>query len=236
MALNKKQLAYNDIRARVLALELAPGAPLDETALSEAYGLSRTPMREVLQRLAGEGYVSLEANRGAAVCSMDLGTMRSFFQTAPMIYCSIARLAADNATPEQVSALRKVQHRFRDAVDSNAASDMSLLNHQFHEAIGHMSGNAYLQPSLNRLLIDHTRMSHRFYRPRQAAGKGRVEQACRQHDQLIAAIEAGDGERAAAISLQHWELSRGEIEKYVQPEPLPADQMTRYAESETNAV
>ena len=220
---NRKQLAYDDLRARVLALKLSPGSSLDETALAEAYGLSRTPMREVLQRLAGEGYAHLEAHRGAIVSSMDLITMRSFFQTAPLIYCAVTRLAAENATADQVDGLRKLQERFRKAVNENAAQEMSMLNHEFHETIGRMSENAYLLPSLNRLLIDHTRMSHRFYRPRLAQGHQRVEQACAQHDNMIDAIEAGDGDGAAALSLEHWELSRGEIEKYVQPEPLPTE-------------
>ena len=236
MAINKKQLAYNDIRSRVLALELAPGSAIEEAMLTDAYGLSRTPLREVLQRLAGEGYVQLEANRGATVAAMDLGTMRSFFQTAPIIYCAVARLAAENASPGEISSLRKIQDDFRNAVRKKAASDMAMLNHQFHEAIGLMSGNAYLLPSLNRLLIDHTRMSHRFYRPRKAAGRRRVEQACAQHDHLVDAIETGDAELAASLSLEHWELSRGEIEKYALPEPLPMEDMSNIIERQTDAV
>lgn len=236
MKSDRKAYCFDDLKRRVLELQIAPGTPLDEVALSVTYDLSRTPLREVLQRLAGEGYVTIAANRGATVSSMDLNTMRSFFQTAPLIYSAVARLAAENAVAKQISALKKVQSRFRKAVRQNATSDMSMLNHSFHEVIGTMAGNPYLLPSLNRLLVDHTRMSHRFYRPRQETGKQRVNLACDQHDAMIAAFEAGDAERSADLALQHWELSRSEIEKYVQPDPLPIDGHLDDLEKRTDAL
>ncbi len=233
---NRKIECYEDLKQRILALEIAPGTPLDEVALSRAYGLSRTPLREVFQRLSGDGYISLEANRGATASSMDFDVMRSFFQTAPLIYCAVARLAAENATPGQITMLHNIQSRFRKAVSRRNAVEMSTLNHAFHETIGQMSGSAYLLPSLNRLLIDHTRMSHRFYRPRLETGKRRVKLACDQHEAMINALEAGDGNRAAKLTLEHWELSRSEIEKYVQPDPLPMDKSFDYLEGRRNAV
>ena len=63
---DKKTACYEDLKQRILALDIAPGAALDEIQLCDAYGLSRTPLREVFRRLAGEGYVTLEANRGAS--------------------------------------------------------------------------------------------------------------------------------------------------------------------------
>ena len=98
MKQNRKLDCLSEIRTRILTMGIAPGAALDESALSEEFGVSRTPVREVLQRLAGEGYVALADNRGAKVASMDLSTMRTFFQTAPLIYSTVARLAAENRT------------------------------------------------------------------------------------------------------------------------------------------
>ena len=232
---DRKTQCSDDLKRRILELEIAPGTPLDEVALSVAYDLSRTPLREVLQRLSGEGYVTIAANRGATVSSMDLNVMRSFFQTAPLIYSAVARLAADNAISHQIIGLKKVQSRFRKAVRQNATTDMSMLNHSFHAVIGTMADNPYLLPSLNRLLIDHTRMSHRFYRPRQEAGKQRVNLACEQHEAMISAIEDRDAERSAELALQHWELSRSEIEKYVQPDPLPIDSQLEELEKTSHA-
>lgn len=223
MKKNKKEQALESVKHRILTLDLAPGVALDETLLAEQYGLSRTPLREVLQRLAGEGYISLENNRGASASSMDLNTMRSFFQSAPMIYAAITRLATEQATAAQLDAIKETQKAFRQAVTTNTVSDMVLHNHRFHEITGIMAASTYLAPSLGRLLIDHTRMSYRFYTTDHNTSRQRILQACDQHDEMIEAIENRQAARAVDLTLKHWELSRSEMEKYVSPDPLPND-------------
>ena len=225
--MSKKDACLADLKARVLALDLAPGAALDEVSLSETYGLSRTPLREVLQRLAGEGYISLEANKGALVSAMDFAAMRQFFQTAPIIYCAISRLAAENASLAQVKALKAAQFEFSKAKSDLQAGSMALANHRFHEITGEMSGNPYLLPAMGRLLIDHTRMSQRFYSGTAPQDGVRIVQAAHQHDLLIDAIERRSAEEAVEITLDHWALSRDEIERYVWPDPLPDDTTRR---------
>jgi DNA-binding GntR family transcriptional regulator len=221
MKISKKDEVYKDLKQRVLTLDLPPGHPLDEALLSEQYELSRTPLREVLQRIAGEGYINLEAHRSATVSSMDLATMRSFFQSAPLIYAAIARLATEQATESQIGTLKKIQTAFRKSVQQSAASDMSMLNHQFHEQLGVMASSPYLAPSLGRLLIDHTRMSHRFYRVRQTSSRMRIDQACDQHDEMIQAIADRAPGKTVELTIAHWELSRTEMDKYVMPDSLP---------------
>lgn len=225
MKQSKKDFAFDQLKKRVLCLDLPPGSALDEVALSEQYGLSRTPMREVFQRLAGAGYVSLENNRGASVSSMDLDTMRGFFQSAPMIYAAVARLATELATPSQISTLKKIQSQFAKSVKAGAATDMAMHNHRFHEQMGVMAASPYLAPSLGRLLIDHTRMAQRFYRANRATSGKRVDLACEQHDAMIDAIHNRQSALTVDLTLAHWELSRGEIDKYVLPDPLPFDQL-----------
>jgi DNA-binding GntR family transcriptional regulator len=146
---------------------------------------------------------------------MDFDVMRGFFQTAPMIYASMARLAAERASPDQVATLRAIQDDFRTAVERNEPGEMVLHNHRLHEMIGFVADNPYLMPSLQRLLIDHTRMSQTFYRPRFTDEAGRIEAACAQHDALIDAVEAHEPARAVEITMAHWALSRDRIELYV---------------------
>lgn len=227
---NKKELAAQHLQKQVLTLALAPGAALDEVLLSEQYGLSRTPLREVFHRLAGEGYVNLETNRGASVSSMDVETMRAFFQCAPMIYAAISRLATEQGTTAQIGELKTIQRRFSQSLRKNAAGDMAMHNHRFHEQLGIMSASPYLKPSLGRLLIDHTRMSHRFYNTNQSSSRQRVLEACEQHDQMIESISNRTPAITVDLTLQHWELSRNEIDKYVQPDPLPVDALETPAE------
>ena len=221
--MSKKDACIADLKTRVLTLALAPGTMLDEVSLSAAYGLSRTPLREVLQRLAGEGFISLEANKGALVSAMDFSAMRQFFQTAPIVYCAISRLAAENATMDQVTALKAAQFDFTKSKGTQDAGAMALANHRFHEITGTMSANSYLIPAVGRLLIDHTRMSQRFYRGVAPQDSARIDQSAHHHDLLIDAISRRSAEEAVEITLDHWALSREDIERYVWPDPLPDD-------------
>ncbi|MEM9969897.1 MAG: GntR family transcriptional regulator [Pseudomonadota bacterium] len=223
MPTSQKDACYIDLKQRILATDLEPGADLDEVTLTTRYGISRTPLREVFQRLAGDGYVRLSANRGAKVSSMDLATMRTFFQTAPMIYASIARLAAENRDENGLAALREAQEQFRRATEKGDAPGAALANHRFHAMIGQMAANPYLTACLGRLLIDHTRLSQTFYRAQSDDDAARITTACDQHDALIAAIEAGDSDQAIDLTIAHWDLSRDRMEAFVRPDPLPTD-------------
>lgn len=221
--MDRKSKCQQDLRLQILTLDRAPGGDLDEAGLCAEFGLSRTPLREVLQKLAGEGFVEITQNKGAKVVSMDLPTMRVFFQTAPLVYANIARLAAENHTAHQLDYLKDIQSRFKRATQNQDAGNAALENHNFHELIGEMSHNIYLLPSLKRMLIDHTRMSQTFYRPASPIETTLVRKACDQHDAMISAFEAREPSLAIDLTLQHWDLSRDRMERYVRPDPLAHD-------------
>ena len=221
-AKDKKVALLSDLRREILTMAKEPGVDLDEVSLSEKYGLSRTPLRDAFRELAGEGYVSMHKNRGARVAEMGHRTLRDFFLAAPMIYSSITQLAAENATTAQLDELKDAQKAFKASLRSGDASDRTLANNHFHAITGEMADNLYLQPSLNRLLIDHARISVTFYQPRNSSMAENVSLASKQHDGIIEAIEKGDGAKAAQLAMDHWELSRGQIELFVMPTALEA--------------
>jgi DNA-binding GntR family transcriptional regulator len=217
---SKKFQCLDDLRRKILTQVLEPGLYLDETEISEAYGISRPPLREVLRQLAGEGYVQLIENRGAQVAPMSHTTLRNFFIAAPMIYGATTRLAAENATQAQIIRLKECQLAFRQAIKSGDAAERALGNERFHSIIGEMADNEFLMPSLRRLLIDHTRIGMTFYNPRKLALAPQRELAADQHDEFIALIEAGDSNGAEMLAVSHWELSRSWIESFVTPESI----------------
>ncbi len=223
MSKSSKERLYADLKRKILTLSLEPGAYLDEMRLSADYGISRTPLREVFRRLAGEGYILIRDNRGTIVSPMSHKSLRDFFQTAPLIYASIARLAARSATPEQIKGLKAVQKTFRKAVETEAIDDMVFWNDRFHFDMGLMADNQYLMPSLRRLLIDHARIGQTFWRARSQPMRARIKEAADHHDRFIEVIEAADEDAAVALTLDHWALSRDHIELYVRPDPLPID-------------
>lgn len=219
-----KAALYEDLKRLILTMELDPDALLDEASLTAQYGLSRTPVREVFQRLAGEGYLEIVEKRGVRVIPMSHATLRNFFLVAPMIYAAVGRLAVQHYKPVQLKALREAQKRFRKAVQNRDADALALENNRFHEIMGEMAANPYLQPSLGRLLIDHCRIGHTFFRPQNEDMERRLLLAADHHDAFIAALEARDEQTVVDLVFEHWELSRENMEIFIAPQGLKADE------------
>lgn len=215
-----KTSLYETLKRQILTLELPPDHDLDEASLSEEYGISRTPVRDVLRQLAGEGYIDIRENRGARVIPMNHATLRDFFLVAPMIYEAVGRLAVQNFRPNQMAELKESQKRFRAAIVRHDPEAMVVENNRFHEIIGEMANNAFLKPSLNKLLIDHARIGHTFFRPTSDEMETMLATSCQHHDEFIQAIEARDEEAVVQLTFDHWELSRRNMEIFIAPKNL----------------
>jgi len=216
--MDKKALLVETLKRRIISMELAPGAVVDETLLSEEFGLSRPPVRELIRQMAAEGYLDLEANRSARVSSMSHQSLRNFFLAAPLIYISTTQLAAINATQVEIDQLKKIQASFREAIDQNNLEGRVYYNNLFHLEIGRIAENPYLLPSLERLLIDHARLGKIFYQhPNTADMQEDLDTAVIQHDQIIDAIERHNAGEAGEIVRVHMDLSRRRMTEYVVP-------------------
>ena len=123
---NGKTTLYETLKRQILTLELPPDHDLDEVGLSQEYGISRTPVRDVLRQLAGEGHIDIRENRGARVIPMNHATLRDFFLVAPMIYEAVGRLAIQNFKAAQMVQLKDSQERFRSAMSRRDAEAMTL--------------------------------------------------------------------------------------------------------------
>lgn len=220
MSIANRNEVYEALRRRVLTLELEPGENIDETRISTEFGISRTPLRDILRQLSGEGYISIIENRGASVSAMNHKTLRDFRQTALLIYLAVAKLAVLNTTPQQIEALKEAQQKFVTAVRSDDVNSLVATNEEFHSIIGRMADNQFLWPSLRRLLIDHARIAQTVYQKKNTSISSRLEEAIIQHDGIIAAIETGDTETLIEITTQHWTLSMRESDLFQHPEPL----------------
>ncbi len=221
MTVSRKTACLEDLRMRILKLELAPGAELDETQVATAYGLSRTPLREVFQVLGGEGYLRLEHNRGARVAAMDLAALRCLLQTGPLLLATMARQAAEHRGEAALPPLRDAQAGFAAATEEGDAAAAALFNHSFHTQVACMASNPYLMPALRRLLIDHTRLTQGFFQPVKKKEKKQLRKVSQHHASLTEAIAAQDAEAAVSTTLQNWDLFRERIEKLMTPEALP---------------
>lgn len=222
-----KAALHETLRRQILTLELEPDQDLDEVKLSEEYGISRTPVRDVLRQLAVEGYVDIRENRGARVVPMNHATLRDFFLVAPMIYEAIGRLAVQNWRASQLEALMTCQQRFRAAITQNDAEKMVVENNRFHELIGEMAGSAFLKPTLNRLLIDHARIGHTFFRPSSEDMAANLAKSCNHHDEMINALAEKNESAMVYLVFEHWELSRRNMEMFIAPKALKSETVDR---------
>ena len=98
--------------------------------------------------------------------------------------------------------------------------------------MGEMAANPYLQPSLGRLLIDHCRIGHTFFRPQNEDMERRLQLAADHHDAFIAAIEARDEQAVVDLVFEHWELSRENMEIFIAPQGLKADNFAPFPEGD----
>ena len=218
---DKKTIMLMTLKRRIISMELEPGSSIDEMTLCEEFGLSRSPVRELIRQLAAEGYLELEANRGARVSSMSYNSLHNFFLVSPLIYTATTELATQNATAADVQRLKDIQQQFKEAIANENIEARVYFNNEFHYEIGRIARNPYLMPTLQRILIDHARLGHIFYqKPSQPSMKKDLEKAVEQHDDIIDAIENHDASQVADLIKAHMDLSRQRITDYVVPTAL----------------
>ena len=209
-----KQEIVAQIQNEILTLEFAPGSTLDETELAKRFGVSRTPIREILRQLEGEGYAVSGEIRGNRVIPLDLSVIQQFFTAATQTYAFVIWLAAENATADECEQLQCIQHSFKQAVTSRDVQAMVTRNNRFHLKIGEMAHNCFLLPTLKRLLIDHGRIAWLLWRDGKQVDWDGAYASSEHHDRMIAEIRAGNAEAAVNLSNEHWELSKHHMLSY----------------------
>lgn len=193
---------YEALKQKILTMDLQPDSPLDELEISAQYGLSRTPVRDTLRHLAGEGYVEIRANHGARVSPMGHEIRRNFLLVAPMIFTAIGRLAVKGFKPLQLIELKAAHERYRAACEAHQVQQMVLENHRFHEILGEMAASPYLEASLSRLLLDQARMDLLALRNRDPDAQ--VARCLKWQYALVVAIGDHDEAGVAEFIFRFW--------------------------------
>lgn len=194
------KLVYDILRDDILDLTLAPGSPIDEIQLSERLSMSRTPIREALVRLAGEGLVTTLPNRSTVVSNIDFLNLHTFFDAMTLMYRVTTRLAAEYHTPADLSIIRARQVEFAAAVEAQDALAMIATNRDFHAAIAEAGRNPYYTGLFCRLLDEGRRILRIYY----SSFQDRLPQRyVVEHEDIIAAIAARDVAAADRLASAH---------------------------------
>ena len=194
------QYVYTVLRDDILDLTLPPGSPIDEVQLAERLAMSRTPIREALVRLAGEGLVTTLPNRSTVVSSIDIFNLHALFDAMTLMYRVTTRLAAEYHKPEDLEIIRPHQARFARAVEARDALAMIATNRDFHVAIAESGRNPYFTGLFCRVLDEARRILRIYY---QSFNDELPHEYVVEHDELIAAIEARDIAASDEIASAH---------------------------------
>jgi len=190
-------LAYAELRALILAGDLAPGSRLAQADLAERLGISRTPVREALRRLAGEGLVEFHANRGFWTADLGLEAVLRRLEVRLILEPGVAALAAERRTRDDLEALQAAVEREVDAVGAEQAHDASR---EFHLLLAKATANAELERTLEALWI--VEVGRRLMARRAAVEDWRGHDV-EEHGQILEAVEAGDASTASELMAEH---------------------------------
>jgi len=202
--------AYDLLRSEILDLTLPPGSPIDEVQLADRLGLSRTPIREALARLATEGLIDTLPNRSTMVANIDFLNLHTFFDAITLMYRVTTRLAARNWQDGDLEIINGHQKDFADAVARHDALAMIGTNRDFHAAIAVAGRNPYYLGLFVRLLDDGRRLLRLYY---QSFNDRPPASVITEHEDIIAAITARDVETSDRLAKAHADQIVRQIQK-----------------------
>ena len=189
---------YVAIRERIADSTLPRGVRLHQEDLAAELGVSRTPVREALRRLAAEGLVEMRTNRGARVADLDPGDIRRPYEARLIVEPGAARLAAKRSKGVTQDAMRAAVAAQRKAIPDVAATFDA--NRDFHLALVQASGNPFLVQIVEQLWL--RAIGAPIYE-HQAETPARMRADAKEHEQILLAIEAGDARAAETLTRRH---------------------------------
>ncbi len=218
-------LIYSKLREEILCLRQAPGERLDETSLGERFGLSRSPVREALIKLASDGLVVLLPNRGAQVAPFDVAGFPKYLDALDLMQRVTTRLAAAHRTARQLHEIEQLRDAFEAAAAEPDVMAMIEVNRDFHVAIGAAARNPYFAFLSTRLLDEGMRMQRIHYLNAlnsMTYSDQLLKVVIAEHAAMTEAIAGQDLKRAEKVAHAHIEQFRERFLDYLKENPSSA--------------
>ena len=185
------------LRQRIFNRELAPGSWIDELKLAEEYGISRTPLREALKVLATESLVTMKVRRGAYVTEISERDLTDVYHLLSLLESDAAGVVAAQATDAQLKELQTL-HRELEAAVANRERFFQI-NEAFHMRLLEIANNRWRDQ-----MVADLRKVMKLNRHNSLLKAGRIEESLAEHQAIMLAIAARDGEAASAGMRQHF--------------------------------
>lgn len=217
------QQAYDEIKRRIITLELQPGQRLDDYELSVELEFSRTPVRESIFRLGAEGLVDIRSNAGFIVRPLDLLDIASLFEAHIVVAKAVATLAAKRVTPKELEAMSVVAREIEDAIERRDYLAITALNARLHRLEAAATKNRHLQAIAESVYDQEQRLAYLCF-----GGAGGDERRLDEHfkkvrahhRKMIAALKEGDPETAERIVTAHVRLFRKRVQSYLESDAV----------------
>ena len=177
------------LRQRIFKRELTPGSWIDELKIAEAYGISRTPLREALKVLAAEGLVTMKVRRGAYVTEVSERDLADVYHLLSLLESDAASVVAASASSEQLEALQNLHQELEEAGKPGAQDRERFfeINERFHMLLLAIGNNRWRDQMVSDL-----RKVMKLNRHNSLLKSGRIEDSLNEHRALMIAITARD--------------------------------------------
>jgi DNA-binding GntR family transcriptional regulator len=190
--------AYSQLRDRIVTLQIAPGAPINEDALGREFEMGRTPVREAIQRLALENLVTVFPRRGTFASEINITDLAAISDVRVVLEGHAAYRAAERITPVQLAELEQLLTELRGASAGADAAALMVLDARVHRLIHRCAANPYLEQTLSRYFNLSLRIWY-LVLGRLPHLPARVH----EHGELLEAIRERDGERSREVIAAH---------------------------------
>ncbi|MDB5728788.1 MAG: putative gntR-family transcriptional regulator [Noviherbaspirillum sp.] len=186
------------LRSRIVDRILKPGDHIDEIALAEEFGISRTPLREALKVLQSEGLITMIPRRGCFVAELSSHDLDDIYNTVAALEGQTARVAAQALSEKDLKRLRQLQDRMESAATAGDYDAYRPVNREVHEILQTVAANSWLNDivaNLRRVLMLHRYVT--IWLPE------RLHQSVGEHRDLLVALEARDADAAEHVMRTH---------------------------------
>ncbi len=193
------QTTYEAIKAAILSNHLRPGHKLGHQILAEKFGVSRTPVRESLERLYQEGYVTRVVNRGYFVAEIDAQEVRDLYETREALESyALSRLVVEGLSASASARINEINQRYRELCVEPLSRDRLLVDREFHLSLATEAGNRHLVRALEGI-FDRLILKRRVEGYHDMRGLAPWEDHCR----LLDALARKDAPGVARVLHEH---------------------------------
>ena len=195
---NISEQAYLHIRETLLHSDVYVGQKILHNDLGHKLGISHTPLREAMFRLAAEGLLEHENYKGFSISAITLDEAREIYETREVIEPPMAAKAAGAMTPEKSVAFKKILEQYRRLLAEPYDRRRLLIDKKLHMQIAKLAGNKILVQTLN-LICDKLIFKSLF----EKISPERGQQIVDEHSQILRALDKKDGQKAAELMQKH---------------------------------